>query len=217
MAIPSRVSFVEEFIGHNVGSQPLQDRPSFFNPAWIVSTGTYPKLELVSEDGGSCARFLTSNQTDYYCGLILWVPKAQAKRHPVFGGRLMFRDDYVITSQRTWFGFSETWPPTTDVNDDFHGFFLENTGTLGTWSWVHRSGGAEVNGDTGVKAAQQSWYEFEVALTLKEAVYSLNGRVVQSLKRDASTLDLYWAVITTTRTTAVREMLLDVLYGSQDR
>ncbi|MBI4524974.1 MAG: hypothetical protein HY695_14320 [Deltaproteobacteria bacterium] len=214
----SRISFIEDFIGHNVSSAPLQDRPSFFNPAWDVGTGgATPKLELVSEDGGSCCRFLSSDETDRFVGLVLAFPKAQAKRHPVFGGRLMFRNDYLITHQQTWFGFSETWPPTTAAADDFHGFFLDNTATLENWKWVHRSNGAEASGDTGIVAAQEFWHEFEIALSPKEATFALNGKVVHGINRDASTLDLYWSVITKTRTGAVREMLLDLLYGSQDR
>jgi hypothetical protein len=129
----------------------------------------------------------------------------------------MFRNDFTITNQQTWLGFSEVIPPTTNVADDFHGFFLENTGSLGNWKWVHRSNGAEANGDTGIVALQEFWYEFEVALTPTEAVFTLNGKVVQGIKRDASALDLYWLVVTNPTTGAAREVLLDLLHGSQDR
>jgi hypothetical protein len=211
------MSFFEDFIGHNVASAPLSDRPSFLSPTWSFTSGTAPELELVSEDGGSCCRLLSSNQTNHFVGLALGFPKAQARRHPVFGGRLMFRNDFTITNQQTWLGFSEVIPPTTNVADDFHGFFLENTGSLGNWKWVHRSNGAEANGDTGIVALQEFWYEFEVALTPTEAVFTLNGKVVQGIKRDASALDLYWLVVTNPTTGAAREVLLDLLHGSQDR
>jgi hypothetical protein len=56
----------------------------------------------------------------------------------------------------------------------------------------------------------------EIALTVKEAMFTLNGKVVQGIKRDASALDLYWLVVTKTNTAASREMLLDLVYGSQD-
>lgn len=214
------MSFTEEFVSYDIPAiASYGEQQSFF--AKIFSDLPNARYTLLSVDGSSTFCVRPSYHNNEHAGLYLLIPLAQAKRYPVYGGRLMFRKDYGITNQKTWFGFHKNLasdPPNSQ--DDFYGFFLDNTSGGASWQWIYRANNGAINdtGDTGFKAQKEFWYDFEVALTPKEATYTLNGKVVGRNKRDAFDVDLNWMVLTqNTHEGDSKEMFLDLLYGSQER
>lgn len=206
----SRMSFFDDFIGHN-GTASLFDRMSIFHPT-TNDAGVSPTHEfgIISENGISAGRILTAGALGMYAGLYLEVPQTQAKRHPVFGGCLMFRDVVAITDQIVLFGFR------LPDNSDVYAFYLD-TGVSPNWEWLHITGGSQQRAYTDFIAKQKFWYALEVSLSPKETLYTMNGKVVQRIKRDASTQTLDWLVATQTSTSAPKEMIIDYLYGEHDR
>jgi len=225
----ARVSFFDDFFGKgSTANANLFD-------AKICPSGSSGKVEVLNSDtadlnGAGFLQILPYGQSGSlaecgngpaYCAAILTSPEIKAKRLPIVGGRVLFRDPSMDKMQ-VIVGFI-TAGQNGPVASDMVGFRLtNNTNESNAFKALFKKGGqVSVEADTGVKPKEFQPITLEVELTPDMAVYRIDGEVVYVWQEAAPTSALNFGVIVAinheTSVDRFREMLVDYAYGSLER
>lgn len=234
----ARVSFFDDFFGRGDSlTSGGQNNAGLFDYAicvadlnqggvTVMSSGTANKpgagFVRILPYGISTPQNCGGVSVPAYCSIILTSPELVAKKNPLVGASILFRDDYPTDKLHLLVGFTTSGEDGTVAQDRIGFDLVNNTGQSNAINAYYYAGNSLVKSTgTSQKIVLDAPFVLEVRLTAEDCTWVYNGRTLDYLKTTAPTralnFELLLAINDHTASNINREMLVDYAYGSLDR